>query len=68
MLQSSAYASEDGILTEKMVDARVDDVLKQHKQKVTWRVEDEHQYRKSSNVGQESALYSIRENIASEIR
>ncbi|GAU98002.1 hypothetical protein RvY_09207 [Ramazzottius varieornatus] len=68
--QSSAYASEDGILTEKMVDARVDDVLKQHKQKVTWRAEDENQYRKSSGLaaGQESSVYAIRENIASEMR
>lgn len=53
-----------------MVDARVDDVLKQHKQKVTWRAEDENQYRKSSGLaaGQESAVYAIRENIASEVR
>lgn len=32
--QAAAYASEDGILTEKMVLDRVQDAVKQHKQKV----------------------------------
>jgi hypothetical protein len=39
-LQASAYASEDGILTEQMVDARVMDVMEQHSKKVTWQKED----------------------------
>lgn len=32
--QAAAYASEDGILTEKMVLDRVKDAVKQHRQKV----------------------------------
>lgn len=31
-----------------MVDARVADAVKQHKQKATWREEDEKQYRRNS--------------------
>lgn len=34
--QAAAYASEDGILTEAMIDARVDDAVRQHKQKMEW--------------------------------
>ena len=34
--QAAAYASEDGILTEDMVEARVDEAVKQHKQKMVW--------------------------------
>uniref|UniRef100_A0A8C4WZ70 ATPase family AAA domain containing 3A n=1 Tax=Eptatretus burgeri TaxID=7764 RepID=A0A8C4WZ70_EPTBU len=34
--QAAAYASEDGILTEDMVEARVDEAVKQHKQKMEW--------------------------------
>lgn len=32
--QAAAYASEDGVLTEKMVMARCLDAIKQHRQKV----------------------------------
>lgn len=32
--QAAAYASEDGVLTEKMVLDRVKDAVEQHKQKV----------------------------------
>lgn len=32
--QAAAYASEDGVLTEKMIMDRVADAIKQHKQKV----------------------------------
>lgn len=32
--QAAAYASSEGILTEKMVMDRVEDAIKQHKQKV----------------------------------
>ncbi len=35
-LQAAAYSSEDGILTEAMIDARVDDAVKQHLQKMDW--------------------------------
>lgn len=34
--QAAAYSSEDGILTEAMIDARVDDAVKQHRQKMDW--------------------------------
>lgn len=35
-LQAAAYASEDGVLTEAMIDARVADAVQQHKQKMEW--------------------------------
>ncbi|MEE6483948.1 hypothetical protein FKM82_013697 [Ascaphus truei] len=34
--QAAAYASEDGILTEAMIDARVADAIRQHQQKMVW--------------------------------
>ncbi|XP_038602070.1 ATPase family AAA domain-containing protein 3 [Tachyglossus aculeatus] len=34
--QALAYASEDGVLTEAMVDARVKDAMQQHRQKMKW--------------------------------
>uniref|UniRef100_A0A673ZFL2 ATPase family AAA domain containing 3A n=1 Tax=Salmo trutta TaxID=8032 RepID=A0A673ZFL2_SALTR len=34
--QAAAYSSEDGVLTEAMIDARVDDALRQHAQKMDW--------------------------------
>lgn len=39
--QAAAYASEDGILTEKMIDAKVDDAIKQHTKKIDWQTEQE---------------------------
>ncbi|XP_055342233.1 ATPase family AAA domain-containing protein 3-like [Paramacrobiotus metropolitanus] len=63
--QASAYASENGVLTEKMVDARVDDVIKQHKQKVTWREEDERKYRRISG-DTETSVRAVQESTASE--
>ncbi|XP_008407996.1 ATPase family AAA domain containing 3 [Poecilia reticulata] len=40
--QAAAYSSEDGVLTEAMIDARVDDAIKQHHQKMDWlRAEEE---------------------------
>lgn len=35
-LQAAAYSSEDGVLTEAMIDARVDEAVKQHQQKMDW--------------------------------
>lgn len=35
-LQAAAYASEDGVLTEAMIDARVADAVQQHRQKMEW--------------------------------
>ncbi|KAF7693522.1 hypothetical protein HF521_008838 [Silurus meridionalis] len=34
--QAAAYSSEDGVLTEAMIDARVDDAVQQHMQKMDW--------------------------------
>lgn len=34
--QASAYGSPDGVLTEEMMDARIDEAVRQHKQKVEW--------------------------------
>uniref|UniRef100_A0A673X3C4 ATPase family AAA domain containing 3A n=1 Tax=Salmo trutta TaxID=8032 RepID=A0A673X3C4_SALTR len=34
--QAAAYSSEDGVLTEAMIDARVDDAMRQHLQKMDW--------------------------------
>uniref|UniRef100_A0A668AFS2 ATPase family AAA domain containing 3A n=1 Tax=Myripristis murdjan TaxID=586833 RepID=A0A668AFS2_9TELE len=34
--QAAAYASENGVLTEEMIDSRVDDAIKQHAQKMDW--------------------------------
>lgn len=38
--QATAYASDDGILTESMVDAIVANAIKQHRQKVLWQHDD----------------------------
>ncbi|XP_065218736.1 ATPase family AAA domain-containing protein 3A homolog [Planococcus citri] len=45
--QAAAYASEDGVLTEKMVMDRCMDAVKQHKQKVEWQSEQERKESKS---------------------
>ncbi|XP_050642612.1 LOW QUALITY PROTEIN: ATPase family AAA domain-containing protein 3C-like [Macaca thibetana thibetana] len=34
--QDTAYASEDGVLTEAMLDARVEDFVQQHQQQMRW--------------------------------
>ncbi|KAM6977005.1 ATPase family AAA domain-containing protein 3-B-like, partial [Aplochiton taeniatus] len=34
--QAAAYSSEDGVLTEAMIDARVTDAISQHAQKMDW--------------------------------
>ncbi|XP_029975636.1 ATPase family AAA domain-containing protein 3-A-like [Salarias fasciatus] len=34
--QAAAYSSEDGVLTEAMIDSRVDDAVTQHAQKMDW--------------------------------
>lgn len=41
ILQAAAYASSDGILTEKMVDEKVDDTIRAHQKKIMWRSEQE---------------------------
>lgn len=39
--QATAYSSEDGILTEQMIDDRVNDTVRQHKKKDLWQNEQE---------------------------
>ncbi|KAI9531155.1 hypothetical protein NQZ68_000650 [Dissostichus eleginoides] len=34
--QAAAYSSEDGVLTEAMIDSRVEEAVKQHAQKMDW--------------------------------
>ncbi|XP_056303986.1 LOW QUALITY PROTEIN: ATPase family AAA domain containing 3 [Danio aesculapii] len=34
--QAAAYSSEDGVLSEAMIDARVDAAVRQHRQKMDW--------------------------------
>jgi hypothetical protein len=41
IVQAGAYASSDGILTEKMVDEKVDDSIRAHQKKIMWRSEQE---------------------------
>lgn len=36
LFQAAAYSSEDGVLTEAMIDARVEDAIRQHRQKMDW--------------------------------
>ena len=38
--QASTYASSDGVLTEAILDARVNEMIEQHRQKVDWLKED----------------------------
>lgn len=45
--QAAAYASEDGVLTEKMVLDKVRDHVRQHRQKVEWQSEQERKESKS---------------------
>uniref|UniRef100_A0A8C2Z8S1 ATPase family AAA domain containing 3A n=1 Tax=Cyclopterus lumpus TaxID=8103 RepID=A0A8C2Z8S1_CYCLU len=54
--QAAAYSSEDGVLTEAMIDARVDDAFKQHLQKMDWLHGDELLY----DMMQPGALGSLR--------
>lgn len=42
--QAAAYASEDGVLTEKMVMDRCLDAVKQHRQKVSFKQSGKKQY------------------------
>ncbi len=39
--QAGAYASEDGILTEKMVDVKLAQSLASHEKKIKWRSDEE---------------------------
>lgn len=56
--QAAAYASEDGILSEKMVMDRVMDAVTQHRQKVEWQSEEERRESKTlSYSSDKDALY-----------
>ncbi|XP_030041508.1 ATPase family AAA domain-containing protein 3A [Microcaecilia unicolor] len=50
--QAAAYASEDGILTEAMIDARVADGVRQHQQKMEWLKAEGKELSKESSEGQ----------------
>ena len=39
--QSTAYASDTGVLSEAMIDSCVDDAIRSHAKKVTWQQEQE---------------------------
>lgn len=45
--QASTYASADGILTEHILDARVNDMIRQHRQKIEWLREEDSPENKS---------------------
>lgn len=49
MTQAAAYASDDGILTEKMIDEKVADSLIAHAKKVAWQREQETRADTSTN-------------------
>jgi len=53
--QAAAYASEDGVLTEAMVMARVEDAVKQNRKKMEWLSEEERREGKSGASLQEAA-------------
>lgn len=55
--QAAAYSSEDGVLTEAMIDARVVEAAKQHLQKMSWLHEEgtEDAKSKSSQTSQAGA-------------
>ncbi|XP_015793403.1 ATPase family AAA domain-containing protein 3-B [Tetranychus urticae] len=55
--QASAYASYDGILTEKMLFDRVNDIIDQHQQKILWETEDE--ARKRIPLSSKEASYTV---------
>lgn len=55
--QASAYASENGILTEKMVMDRVVDIIKQHEQKMSWEVDEE--ARKRISMSNKEMSYKV---------
>ena len=42
--QATAYASEDGMLTEEMIDRIVDDSIRDHEKKVMWQKEEKGEY------------------------
>lgn len=37
--QTSAFVTDDGVLTEDVIDARVNEMVEQHKQKVEWKTQ-----------------------------
>ncbi|KAJ8320477.1 hypothetical protein KUTeg_002064 [Tegillarca granosa] len=47
--QAAAYASETGVLTEEMIDEKVNDAVKQHQQKVDW--QKDHDKKITSELG-----------------
>lgn len=56
--QAAAYASEDGVLTKKMILDRVRDAVLQHRQKVEWQSEQEKRESKSLYYSEKESLYT----------
>lgn len=56
--QAAAYASEDGVLTKKMILDRVRDAVLQHRQKVEWQSEQEKRESKSIYFSEKESLYT----------
>lgn len=56
--QAAAYASEDGVLTKRMILDRVRDAVLQHRQKVEWQSEQEKRESKSIYYSEKENLYT----------
>jgi ATPase family AAA domain-containing protein 3A/B len=39
--QAAAYSSDDGVLTEKMIDDKLKQALESHEKKIKWRSDEE---------------------------
>ncbi|PSN53886.1 ATPase family AAA domain-containing protein 3 [Blattella germanica] len=57
--QAAAYASEDGVLTEKMVMDRVMDAVKQHRQKVEWQSDQERKESKTLTYSSDKDAFYV---------
>lgn len=61
--QAAAYASEDGVLTEKMARDRCNDTVRQHQQKVEWQSEEERRESRSISYSPVSGIsYTVKES------
>ena len=45
-VQATAFASEDGVLTSEMIDSKVEESVKQHKQKRDWHTKEDQRLEK----------------------
>lgn len=56
--QAAAYASEDGVLTKKMILDRVRDAVIQYRQKVAWQSDEEKRKTKSLYQSEKENFYA----------